>query len=326
MKLSLESYIRSTQPLIAVNTDEPDVLEEVINDIAASMDRAETVVGKYDFLSMEPITQFLTGALDIAERTNTSRKSAGEPPKVFITLIRNLQFFIDSEHFIQWIHSNLGRMKGAAMVVIGISPGIKLPAELERVAVIHDAGLPGAEALKHFAAMLAREYSPQLTKIGKDPITQEHVDAVAKLGVGLTTREFQDALGQSLTISHKFDLKVIAAIKEQLLRKSEILELHHPKDTETFDHLVGLDNLKRFVLKTIGDDARGVLLVGVPGAGKTFFSYCLGQATQRPVISLNLGRVFDSLVGKSEERMERALTRIDAFGNGIVVIDEHSSM
>ena len=62
-------------------------------------------------------------------------------------------------------------------------------------------------------------------------------------------------------------------------------------------------------------NARGVLVSGVPGCGKSSFARCLGQATGRPVLNLDIGGLYQSLVGETERALREALKRIDAVGN-----------
>jgi SpoVK/Ycf46/Vps4 family AAA+-type ATPase len=67
---------------------------------------------------------------------------------------------------------------------------------------------------------------------------------------------------------------------------------------------------------------RGVLLLGVPGSGKSAFAKALGNETGRPTISLDMGALMGSLVGQTEERTRAALAVIDAMAPAILFIDE----
>jgi SpoVK/Ycf46/Vps4 family AAA+-type ATPase len=97
--------------------------------------------------------------------------------------------------------------------------------------------------------------------------------------------------------------------------------------TETFATLGGLENLKdwtlnRFKNRRIGLPFRGILLLGVPGTGKSHFAKALGNEVGWPVLSLDMGRVFGSLVGESEAKMREALKVVDAMAPCILFIDE----
>ena len=68
--------------------------------------------------------------------------------------------------------------------------------------------------------------------------------------------------------------------------------------------------------------ARGVLLLGVPGVGKSAFAKALGNQTGRPTLVLDVGSLMGSLVGQTEERTRQALKIADAMAPCILFVDE----
>ena len=67
---------------------------------------------------------------------------------------------------------------------------------------------------------------------------------------------------------------------------------------------------------------RGVLLLGVPGTGKSAFAKCLGRETGRPTLVLDIGALMGSLVGQTEANIRRALQIADAMSPCILFVDE----
>jgi SpoVK/Ycf46/Vps4 family AAA+-type ATPase len=65
-----------------------------------------------------------------------------------------------------------------------------------------------------------------------------------------------------------------------------------------------------------------VLLLGVPGTGKSAFAKALGNETGRPTLTLDVGSLLGSLVGQSEERLRRALELVDRMQPAVLFIDE----
>lgn len=330
MELTFESYVRATQPLIIYETPEPDIAEGHVKSVAGSIGRVRTEVKAYDTLLDIDVVSWLNGQLEHTRTENDKELRTGSKAqnRVTVIVIRNIQFFLDDhcperQLLIQWLHNNLNAMKDEALVLVGIAPDLVLPEELERVAVVFDARLPTKEALVNHASLLARKYNPQLQGIdGAEQITSETIDDVSSIGVGMTIREFKDALTQSLVVSKTFDPGVIMELKKQLVKKSEILELYYPKDTDSFDHLFGMDTLKKFTGNTFGPRAKGVIIVGVPGCGKTQFAKGLAQTVGVPLVVIDLSSVYDSLVGNSEKRMKGALKKVDRFGRCVLLIDE----
>ena len=67
---------------------------------------------------------------------------------------------------------------------------------------------------------------------------------------------------------------------------------------------------------------RGVLLLGVPGTGKSAFAKSLGKETGRPTIAVGRRALLGSLVGQSEQNIRQALRIVDAMAPAICFIDE----
>ena len=67
---------------------------------------------------------------------------------------------------------------------------------------------------------------------------------------------------------------------------------------------------------------RGVILVGIPGTGKSLTSKATASILGWPLIRLDIGALKGSLVGESEQKMRSVLKVIDAFGESVIWIDE----
>jgi SpoVK/Ycf46/Vps4 family AAA+-type ATPase len=99
------------------------------------------------------------------------------------------------------------------------------------------------------------------------------------------------------------------------------------------DDIGGLENLKLWMdirknaftrkAREFGlPTPRGILLVGLPGCGKSLSAKATSNALGVPLIRFDIGRVFGGLVGQSEQNMRMAIQTIEAIGNCVVWIDE----
>jgi SpoVK/Ycf46/Vps4 family AAA+-type ATPase len=68
--------------------------------------------------------------------------------------------------------------------------------------------------------------------------------------------------------------------------------------------------------------ARGILLLGVPGSGKSCFAKALGKETSRPTLLLDMGMLLGSLVGQSDANLRHALRIADAMAPCVLFCDE----
>ena len=232
-----------------------------------------------------------------------------------VLFARNYHFWLNEPAVIQAIQNNLPVYKTKGVTLVIVSAEARLPLELEREVVVLDFPLPSREELKTILSGLVES-------TGIEPDNEEAVlDAVQ----GLTWEEAENALALALVREKEFDPHTICTLKAQMVEKSAALQFS--QFTETFATLGGLENLKEWTLNRFknrrpGLPFRGILLLGVPGTGKSHFAKALGNEVGWPVLSLDMGRVFGSLVGESEARMREALKVVDAMAPVVLFIDE----
>jgi hypothetical protein len=146
-------------------------------------------------------------------------------------------------------------------------------------------------------------------------------DAVIEAAKGLTTDESESAFALSLAETGKLDPAVIAREKANGIAKGGLLEFHQP--VEGLESVGGLGNLKKWLerrkasfsrkAREFGLPApRGLLLVGLPGCGKSLSAKAVAKTWQLPLLKVDFGRLMGSLVGQSEEQLRRAIATAEA--------------
>jgi len=232
-----------------------------------------------------------------------------------VWFLHNYHFWLNEPPVIQALQNNLPIYKTKGITLVIVSPDAKLPLELEREVVVLDFPLPTREELKTILGGLVES-------TGVEP---EDEAAVLDAAQGLTWEEAENALALALVRQKRFDPHTICTLKAQMVEKSAALQFS--QFSETFATLGGLENLKEWTLNRFknrrpGLPFRGILLLGVPGTGKSHFAKALGNEVGWPVLSLDMGRVFGSLVGESEAKMREALKVVDAMAPCVLFIDE----
>ena len=215
--------------------------------------------------------------------------------------------------------------------LILLSAILKIPAELEKEVTVVDYELPGPDDLEAVIEALGRNSvvpSHARHEVGEGSPLRERIIEAA---LGLTINEAENVFSKSLVQKQRFDIDVILSEKEQIIRKSGILEFYHA--TERFSDVGGLEELKRWLHKrekAFTKEARefglprpkGILLIGVPGCGKSLTAKAVSSLWKLPLLRLDVGKIFAGLVGSSEENMRKAIKTAEAVAPSILWLDE----
>lgn len=150
---------------------------------------------------------------------------------------------------------------------------------------------------------------------------------------GLTEAQIRRILAKALVQFGKISPEVLPLVLEQkreIIASSGILEFI---DAAKMLPVGGLENLKQWVnqrTKAWGQEARnfglpfpkGILLTGVQGCGKSLSIKAIAHQWQLPLLRLDAGRLFGSLVGESESRIRECLAIAEAISPCILYLDE----
>jgi hypothetical protein len=164
--------------------------------------------------------------------------------------------------------------------------------------------------------------------LGKGGVRDSAVDAA----VGLSSLEVQTTFARSLIEGGNIDVAAISAEKKRLINREPALTYYEPRPGG-FDSVGGLDLFKEEMSRTritFTPEARayglklakGVMLLGVSGCGKTLSCQALGSEWGWPVMRLDINALKGKYVGESESRLRSIFALIDAIGQVIVYIDE----
>ncbi|MEM7228725.1 MAG: AAA family ATPase [Planctomycetota bacterium] len=127
------------------------------------------------------------------------------------------------------------------------------------------------------------------------------------------------------------DVSQALADKRRLLHRDGLLDfVETPADLSSIG---GMRELKSWLKeREHGFDAdateygieppRGILLLGVQGAGKSLCAKAVAAAWQRPLLRLDPGSLYDRFVGESERRLRMALRSAEAMSPIVLWIDE----
>jgi SpoVK/Ycf46/Vps4 family AAA+-type ATPase len=233
---------------------------------------------------------------------------AGDPANPF--LVRKLKDAL-----------NLSKKSNRMLIILACRQ--ILPPELEKDITILDAKLPNRDQIKQVL-----DGFMESTKSKIDGSLEAILDAAS----GLTTNEAENAFALSAVRQKgKITADIIAKEKAQTIRKNGILELIDTSIKMT--DIGGMSTLKQWLVKrrsafskeakTYGlPTPKGALLVGIPGTGKSLSAKATAAILEVPLLKLDAGKLFGSLVGQSEANMRTALQVAEATAPCVLWIDE----
>ncbi|WP_161602598.1 AAA family ATPase [Tautonia marina] len=248
-----------------------------------------------------------------------SRLAPGEGDGAALLILRNLYRLLGSAELIPALDAALARGKRDRTTIVILAPAVALPQELERQFVVIEHALPGRDQLEGIARAIA-------TEPGELPAEGPERDAVLDAAAGLTRLEAEGAVALSLVRHGRVQPETLWELKAQALTRSGLMRLH--RGGAGFAGRGCLDALKSFSSRALrpgrpaGGRPRGVLLLGVPGTGKSAFERSLGQEVGRPTLVMEVGALMGSLVGETEARTRQALAIADPMALSLVFVDE----
>ena len=246
------------------------------------------------------------------------RSATGDTATLLV--LSNFHRFLNSAEIVQALAEQLVAGKQTRAFVVVLAPVVQIPIELEKLFVVLEHQLPDREQLHEIATGIAAE--------DDELPTGSELDTVLDAASGLTRYEAENAFSLSLIRHGRITSEAVWELKSGMLKKSGLLDLHRGQDN--FDSLGGLDSLKAFCRRSLLQPGRGnplkrprgVLLLGVPGTGKSAFAKALGRETGRPTLILDVGALMGSLVGQTESNIRQALRIADAMAPCILFVDE----
>ncbi|WP_299020969.1 AAA family ATPase [uncultured Photobacterium sp.] len=250
----------------------------------------------------------------------------------FILLLEDFHHYLTSAD-----HALISRLRAFAIAVatreitgcsvVLCQPIPLLPPELEKDVQVLEMPLPDIDDLCKIMQQAKQRYDI-------DDRDYQESSSLLEAALGLSTSEAQLAFSKAACEYKRLtesEIPFIVKEKEQVIRKCGHLEYFHPK--ATLDDIGGLDNLKSWLHRrrqAFTSDARafgletprGVLLLGLPGTGKSLASKAVANAWQLPLLRLDMGKIYGGIVGQSEANMRSALQMAEALSPSILWVDE----
>lgn len=339
-KQEMEIYLRSKLTVIwVISYEEERIINcfkelcEASNRTLMTWDLAAGFLGIANVKGTPPNARDPKTALDVVEKADINIDS--------VYVLKDFHICLDKQPLINRQLRNLAqRLKYTRKSIVITSPVSMIPDELKDDVFIVDFPSPALIELEEILDQLTKtpRIKTDLTNLGREKVLRS--------ALGLSANQAQRAFGNAIIAELKNDkgkiikpagtidersIDMITNEKKSIIRDSGALEFYSPKEKVT--DVGGLDILKEWLRtreRAFSREAydyglpspKGIALIGIPGSGKSLTAKMVSGLWHLPLVRLDVGALFGSLVGQSEENTRRALSIVETVSPCILWIDE----
>ena len=329
METNLIKYLRARRPIIWVNSGDYKEIDTIVKE--ATKDYQDKAIYEYRALGAVDFETKVKGedVTDLYKFLDTLY-SEGIKTNVFLLIKNAEEEMKDAKNiaYIKKIAETRYSSPDYNFTIIVVSEVETVPKELEKFTSILD--IPN---------MTKDEIETYILKFSNDnniKVDKKDIGEVAISLKGLTKLEIDHVLNMIIESKNNISISgrdIIIKEKGQIIKKSSILEIIDFK--EKIEDIRGLEGLKEWLkskaqvfrrldeAKKFGvDTPKGVLLVGMPGCGKSLAAKASARLFNVPLLRLGIGRLLGKYVGESEHNMRVALKTAESISPCISWIDE----
>jgi SpoVK/Ycf46/Vps4 family AAA+-type ATPase len=341
----LKDYFKASLTIAALDNPSPEELSAV-ESIAAIADNLNVECYTFDVVSLfravtiDPeagvsfeIPKFNFEAMSdpIADAIEFIRAYEGKA----IFILCDVHKYIDPNDQSRFDNTLVRRIKTLAFElkqshkrVVMLGQGITLPDDLHGIVQELSNPLPSAIEIQAAIAQTLSDLEsyPDWTQ----DLDESGLKRLVRASQGLTLTEIGDLLRLAVVRDRRIDLNtadILNQAKMYKLRKLKV-EFSEPPTVS----VGGLDLLKKWLVsrtkrfQQYENNARpapkGMMLVGIAGTGKSMIAKAIGHQWGIPILSVDFGAIYSSLVGDSEANLRRLLEVSEAIAPCVLLIDE----
>lgn len=328
-KQELVNYIYARTPLVIIDTDERERVERMLYEIVQQCPidflyytEAKNIrkINSHGISSIDMQEDALAVFLDLIKKNRNLNIVLGDVRRIsedcsYSRDVMNLLYMAKENNAVVTLVTSdkiLPRISA-----FGMSFKLDYPDNLERITLVKNFVKKYKSTFKiewdeddlvHVAAVLRGFSEIQIDNIlaseiiGSRGLLKSKISQLSNKKQKLYTKT---GSVQHINISKNYSVEGMGVLKRWLEAKRKIFFM--PEET-----------LQEYDLKA----PKGILLVGVPGCGKSLTAKLVAQQWNLPLFRFDIGSVFDKWVGESEKRMREALQFIENVSPCILWIDE----
>ncbi|MCE2028177.1 AAA family ATPase [Sessilibacter corallicola] len=242
----------------------------------------------------------------------------------------------DFHPFIEGEHVNVRLIKDIALnfdvighVLVFVSHKLEIPPELRPYSQRVRLALPTEPEITKIVREEAQRWTDQ--RGGKVGVDREALRMLVKTVKGMAHQDVRHLVRTAIFddgVIDQSDVPAINKAKFELLSMDGILSYEF--GVEKMDKVGGLENLKSwleqrktsFLSGNTIDSPKGVLMVGVQGAGKSLAAKAVAGMWNLPLLRLDFGALYNKFFGETERNLRQSLAQAEVMEPCVLWIDE----
>ena len=329
METNLSKYLRARRPIIWVHSGDYKEVDTIVTE-ATKEYKSKAIFEYRAFGAVNFETKVKSDEITDLYSFLNILFSEGVKTNVFLIIKNAEEEMKDAKNIalIKKIAETRYSNSDYNFTVIVVTEAETVPKDLEKFTSILDIPNMTKDEIEKYIWNFAKE--------NKVNVDKNDVGEVAISLKGLTKLEIDHVLNMINESKNNISISgrdIIIREKGQIIKKSSILEIIDFK--EKIEEIGGLEGLKEWLsskaqvfrrldeAKKFGvDTPKGVLLVGMPGCGKSLAAKASARLFNVPLLRLDIGRLLGKYVGESEHNMRVALKTAESISPCILWIDE----
>ncbi len=249
-------------------------------------------------------------------------------------LLKDVSGYFNSHEFLRRFRDLPGVMdeQRSLNTVCILSPTLgEIPAELEEDVIVLELSLPDYDEIEEMIKETYGHLIPEKWHASTRAVLYKSLQGLSMDNIKRVVRK---AISLNKGVLNEACIGAIQDEKQQIIKKQKIMDYYPHK--ETIEHIGGLDEIKKWFIdrehvfrlskervETLGlEMPKGLMLIGVPGSGKSLCCKALAGIWNLPLLRMDVGKLFGSTVGESEKNLRRSIQLAEAVSPCIMWIDE----
>jgi len=316
--------LKSRYPIIYISTNEEERVEYFIRYCAKKY--LSRSYNSWDFVEgyQENPNDSGFAARNPLEALELIDKLTPETPAIFV--LKDYDNFLKDFSIIRKLKNLSRKLKTQPKNIIIVSSEVTIPDSLKEYVTLLEFPLPTYSEI-------LEELNRLITSMQKE-VDDKTITSLATACQGLSLEKIRRVLSKVIAkdgeINETSPLLVLQE-KKQVIQQTQLLEFCIAD--KNISELGGLDNFKDWLQmreNAFSQEAvdyglpypKGLLLIGIQGTGKSIAAKILAREWQLPLLRLDFGRLFASLVGQSEQRVRKMIELAEAMSPCVLWVDE----